>query len=78
MVVEQRGVVTVYEEGKEPFTPEIVAVNHMAAEIRFLANLILNPDAVNSKNPPESAAATVRLIERLRESARNGSEKITL
>ena len=79
VVVEQYGAtVTVYEEGKAPFTPEITPVNHMAAEIAFLADLILNPDAVNTKNPPESAAATVRLIERLRESARRGSEKITL
>ena len=77
-VVADRGTVTVYEEGKPPFTAELPAVNHMAAEIAFLADLILNPDAVNTKNPPESAAATVRLIERLRESARRDAEKITL
>ena len=77
-VIADRGTVTVYEVGKTPFTAELPTVNHMAAEIAFLADLILNPDAVNTKNPPESAAATVRLIERLRESARLGAEKITL
>jgi predicted dehydrogenase len=70
--------VTLYEEGKSPVTLELPAKNHMAEEIDFLAHLILDPTAVNEKNPPESAAATVRLIEKLRESARRGSERITL
>ncbi len=70
--------VTLYEVGKAPEEITLPAINHMAEEIDFLAHLILDPTAVNEKNPPESAAATVRLIEKLRESARRGSERITL
>ena len=74
----EAGKLMLYEVGKPAAEVELPTVNHMAKEIEFLANLILDPTAVNTKNPPESAAATVRLIEKLRESARRGSERIQL
>lgn len=77
LVMEQT-TVTLYEEGKPAAPVTLPAKNHMAEEIAYLVGLILDPSATNEKNPPESAAATVRLIERLRESARRGSERITL
>ena len=67
------GKVKVYPDEGEPYEPEITPTNHMAEEIRFISELILDPDKKNEKNPPSSACATVRVIEKLRESAaRNG------
>ena len=77
LVLEQTKL-TLYEVGKAPEVITLPAINHMAEEIDFLAHLILDPAAVNEKNPPESAAATVRLVEALRESARCGSMRINL
>lgn len=68
-VVCEKDSVTVYPQEGEPFTPELPSTNHMAEEIRFLAGLILDPDAKNVTNPPESAAKTVELIEKLHLSA---------
>ena len=70
--------VKVYPDEGEAYEPDVKVTNHMANEIAFLANLILDPTANNMKNPPESAAATVRLIEHLRESAERGAERIEL
>jgi hypothetical protein len=50
----------------------------MAEEIRFLADLILNPEKENVKNPPESACATVGVIEKLRESSAKNGEIIKM
>lgn len=77
-VIYENGVLTVYPDEGEPFKPELPETNHMAEEIRFLAGLILDPDARNEKNPPESACATVKLIEKLRESAAKNGEIVTL
>ena len=63
------GDITVYPEKGEAFKPEIKHVDHMAEEIRYFAGMILDESIKNEKNPPESAAATVKLIEKLRESA---------
>ena len=70
------GKVKVYPEVGEPYEPEIKATNHMAEEIRFISELILDPDKKNGKNPPESACATVRIIEKLRESAARNGETV--
>ncbi len=72
------GEIKVYPDGGEAFEPELPKTHHMAEEIRFLATLILDPTAKNEKNPPESAAMTIRLIERLKESAEDGAKTITL
>ncbi len=77
-VICEGSAVTVREDGCPPVKVELPATDHMAEEISYLVGLILDPDAVNEKNPPESAAATVRLVERLRESARRDSERIIL
>ena len=60
--------ITVYPDNGAPFTPELPQTDHMAEEIRFFASTILG-ETVNKKNTPESACATVKLIEKLRESA---------
>ncbi len=67
---------TVFPDEGEPYTPEFPEVaekrdNRMAEEIRYIASLILYPEAKNEFNPPESAAKTVALIETLRESAKD-------
>ncbi|MBR7095719.1 MAG: Gfo/Idh/MocA family oxidoreductase [Clostridia bacterium] len=77
-VLLEGGKVTVYPVGGESFEASLPATNHMAEEIRYLAGLIMDEGAVNEKNPPESAAATIRLIEYLRESAEDGAKLITL
>lgn len=59
----------VYPKDGEPFKADVPQTNHTVEEIAFLVGLILDPTAKNEKNPPESAAATVRLVEKLRESA---------
>lgn len=71
------GKLTVYPEGGEPFTPEIPKPDHMTEEIRYFAHIILEGKK-NVTNPPESACATVKLIEKLRESAALDGEKIRL
>lgn len=65
---------TVYPDGGEAFKPELPATNHMAEEIRFFTSTILDETLVNEKNPPESAYMTVKLIEKLRESAEKCGE----
>lgn len=74
-VILQGGVVTVYPEDGEPYTPEITRADRMAQEIKFLAMSILQ-DTENTQNPPESAMQTVKLVEALRESAARGGENV--
>jgi predicted dehydrogenase len=69
---------TVYPDEGEPYAVTVPSTNHMAEEIRFLADLILNPDKENVKNPPESACATVGVIEKLRESSAKNGEIIKM
>ena len=71
------------ELGAKPYAPELPGVaekrgNRMAEEIRYIASLILDPEKVNDYNPPESAAKTVALVEKLRESADKNGEIISL
>ena len=68
----------VYPDRGDVFIPELPKTNHMAEEIRFFASTILDPDMKNEKNPPKSARETVRLIEKLRESAEKNGEIIKL
>ena len=67
------------EGGVKPYAPELPGVaeqrgNRMAEEIRYIASLILDPTKTNDYNPPESAAKTVALVEKLRESAEKNGE----
>lgn len=69
------GVVTVYPRNGEKFTPELCTVDGYEGEIEFFLDTILSGEE-NTKNPPESAAMSVKLIETLRESAKKKGEKI--
>ena len=77
-VVFELGEVTVYPEKGEIYKPEIKKTNHMAEEIRMFAGTILDESIVNTANPPESARETVKLIEKLRESAARNGEIVKL
>ena len=76
-IVCDNGKVTVYPNEGEPFVPEIPKKDHMAEEIRFFVSTILNNEE-NTINSPESAAADVKLIEKLRESSAKNGEIIKL
>ena len=65
---------TLYTDGGQQVL-SYPATNHMAEEIRFLAGLVQN-GGENEKNPPESAANTVALVEALKESARQGGKAV--
>jgi predicted dehydrogenase len=71
------GVVTVYPEDGAPYTPELLRANRMAEQLRTFVTTILQGGG-NKVNPPESAMMTVRLVEKLRESADNGGVIVTV
>lgn len=74
VVADQSGKVTVYPNEGEIYSPELPRTNYMAEEIRAFAKSVLDDSYVNVNNPPESARETVRLVEKLRESAaQNGA-----
>lgn len=80
-VVLDGGVVTVYPMDKTlndgaPYVLELPKKNRMAEEIRYLARSIEDASFVNETNTPESAAATVALVEKLRMSADFGGKEI--
>lgn len=62
------GTITVYPRDDEAYEPEVEAIDMYGAEIEFFAKM-LETDCENATNPPESAAKTIRLIEKLGESA---------
>lgn len=65
--------VMVYPEEGEPFEPKLPCIDHIAEEIRMFAHSIIG-QVPNESNPPESARETVKVIERMRESALRGGE----
>lgn len=69
---------TVYPNQGTPYHPDIPRANRMAEEIRKLASMVRDRNQINESNPPESACQTVRLIERLRESADQGGKRIDI
>ena len=69
---------TVYPNSGKPYHPDIPRANRMAEEIRKLASMVRDRSQTNEANPPESAWQTVRLIERLRESADQGGKRIDI
>ena len=77
-VVLEGGKVTVYPEKGEVYSPELPKTDHMAEEIRMFAHSIMDESVVNTSNPPESARDTVRLVEKLRESAAKNGEIVKL
>lgn len=74
-VVLEGGKVTVYPDEGEPFNPEYAPANRMAEESLYLARLVLG-EIENTKNTPEDAAATVRMIEAIYESASRNGETV--
>jgi predicted dehydrogenase len=69
------GKLLVHPAGGEAYEPNPDGIDMYAAEIRYFAETILE-DLPNGKNPPESAAESVKVIEALRRSAAQGGEKI--
>ena len=70
-VVLEKGTLTVYPRDSEPYQPQVDSRSMYTNEIEFLLDAI-ETGAENRKNPPESAAQSVRLVEILRASADQG------
>ena len=68
--------VMVYPVEGEPYEAKLPKADRMAEEIKFLAMSILE-NTENTKNPPESAMMTVKLVETLRESAAQNGTAVT-
>ena len=75
-VIKEGKDVKVYPVDGEPFTAELEKTDGYTEEIRYIASLILDEGKENDANPPESAAASVRLIELLRESSALGGAEV--
>ena len=76
--LEQNGKITVYPNDRgEPYEPEWKHVGGIEAEIDYYLDL-LETGGQNLKNPPESAAATIRLVEAAYRSADMGGFRIRL
>lgn len=69
------GTATLWIENQEPIQLPIIADDAYTEEINYFVNSIVN-DTPNTINPPESAYASVKLIEAMRESAAQGGQKI--
>ncbi|MBQ9963841.1 MAG: Gfo/Idh/MocA family oxidoreductase [Clostridia bacterium] len=69
--------VTVYPRGGEAFSPELDNTSFYVKEIRYFVDS-LETGAENTKNKPESAAASVGLIEALCTSADNDGQPVTI
>lgn len=69
------GKVIVYPEEGEPFEPEHEPANHMAEESLYFSRVI-SGEIENTKNKPEDAAATVRMIEAIYKSAAADGETV--
>lgn len=64
---------TVYPDGEEPFTPETECISGIDAEIAYFADLLLSP-APQNEHTPQEILNSVRIVERMRESAaQNGA-----
>ncbi len=72
-VISEGGTVTVYTRDDKEFKPELVSTGGYEGEIEYFVNMI-NSKSENIKNPPESAALSLKLIETLRESAESGGK----
>lgn len=67
------GKVSVTEEGQEEKVIPIENQDGIIGEIEYFVNLLDNR-LENTKNPPESSAKTILLLETLRKSAENHCE----
>lgn len=75
-VVMEAGKVTVYPaDGSTPYEPEYPHVSGIEGEIDYYLDL-LESGKENTKNPPESAAKTIELVEACWKSADNGGARV--
>ena len=74
-LVGESGGVTVYPRDGGSYQAALSGPDGYTGEIEFFIDSIASGEA-NVKNPPESAAATIRLIETLRQSALAGGKQI--
>ena len=70
--------IKIFMNGKEPYIEELVPTDRIKDEIVEICRLIFDEGADDSQNPPESACESVKLIERLKESASLGGKQIVL
>ena len=75
VVWDGRGQVMLYPTAGEARALVYDQTDHMAEESRYFLEVVRGEHA-NEKNPPESAMATIALIERLHESAARNGENI--
>ena len=71
----QNGKITVQEIGKEPTEVPVTLRDGVIGEIEYFVNILLH-NLDNEKNPPESSARTMLLLEKLRDSAEQHSKPI--
>ena len=64
--------VLVFENGREPYEAEIGAADYMVEELRSFVSLAADPDEKNIHSPPRDAYLSVRLVEKIKESASLG------
>lgn len=76
VVICESGTVTVHTDKGEILKPEIGSHDPYASEAEYFINLIEN-GGEDLKNPADSSAISVKLIETLRESAMQGGMQIT-
>lgn len=69
--------VKVVPNGKEGYIADIGEKDYMVEEIRFFLDLVKD-GTINTYNPADSAAESVRLVETLRRSASSSGERIAL
>ena len=69
--------VTVYPRGAASYQPELAKGAGVTEEIRYFLNIIESKQE-NMKNPPESAAQSVRLVSLLEESSNHGGRPVVL
>ena len=69
VTLEGSGKMTVYpKDGAEPYTISLESISGQESELAYFCDVI-NGKIENEKNPPSSAATTIRLVEHLRQSA---------
>lgn len=70
--------IKIFVNGKEPYVEELIPTDRIRDEIFEICRLISDEGADDSHNSPESAYESVRLIEKLKESASLGGKQIML
>ena len=76
-VIMQGYALKVYPNEGDTFVPDVPVVRPVTEELAFFIDLLQNGKE-NTENPAESACATVKLVELLRESADNGAATLAI